>query len=39
MLAMLGIVLDIGRCRVVKRPWVGDRCFTSYLLVVYVENG
>jgi hypothetical protein len=35
---MLGVVIDIGRSRVVGRPHVGDRCFTSYLLETYVDE-
>jgi hypothetical protein len=36
---MLDIVIDIIRHRVVRRPRVGDSCFTSYLLEAYVEDG
>jgi hypothetical protein len=36
---LLGIDIDFGRHRVVERPHVGDKCFTSLLLVAYVDIG
>jgi hypothetical protein len=36
---ILGIDIDFGRHRVVERPWVGDKCFTSPLLVACVDIG
>jgi hypothetical protein len=36
---MLGVDIDIGRRRVVGRPRVDDRCFTSYLLEIDIEDG
>jgi hypothetical protein len=29
---LLGVDIGFGRCRVVERPWVGARCFTSLSL-------
>jgi hypothetical protein len=36
---LLGVDIDFGRRRVVERPWVNDRCFTSLSLEAYVEIG
>jgi hypothetical protein len=35
---MLGIVIEISRSRVVERSCVKNRCYTSSLLEVYVED-
>jgi hypothetical protein len=38
-LQLLGVDIDFDRHLVVRRPWVGDRCFTSLSLEAYVEIG
>jgi hypothetical protein len=29
---LLGVDIGFGRCKVVERPWVSDRCFTPFHL-------
>jgi hypothetical protein len=35
---MLGVVIDIGRSRVVERPRIDNRCYTPKLVEVYLGD-
>jgi hypothetical protein len=35
---MLGVVIEIGRRRVIERSHVGNRCYTLKLLEVFVKD-